>query len=379
MSDCIYVIKGGNEFVKLEAAEYAKEDDFQALLEKFPSLLSGELIDPVSPREWLLVGREVGVPDTDDGPSRWSLDHLFVDQEGIPTLVEVKRQSDTRLRREVVGQMLDYAANAAVYWPADFLQQEFRKTCNRNGKDPDLILQQFLGNSEISEGKFWPKVAARLAAGDMRLIFFADRVGPELQRIVEYLNEQMRQTEVLALEVRRYVGEDLSTHIPRVMGLTTSASLAKSGGASPRRKWNEADFLAESASLPIEIQAALARVLGLSKMIGWDRRFGTGAVDGSLSLVRPTISGRSLLSVWTNGSLTLQLGWLDGASGDKPKREQMRDGLARIGHELFGLQLPPDLKSFYPNVSGPIWAPKVDEFLSRLGQLIAVVDTATTS
>src|SRR4051794_12230288 len=41
------------------------------------------------------------------GSSRWSLDHLFVDQEGVPTLVEVKRSSDTRARREVVAQMLD--------------------------------------------------------------------------------------------------------------------------------------------------------------------------------------------------------------------------------------------------------------------------------
>jgi hypothetical protein len=33
------------------------------------------------------------------------------DQNAVPTLVEVKRSSDTRIRREVVGQMLDYAAN----------------------------------------------------------------------------------------------------------------------------------------------------------------------------------------------------------------------------------------------------------------------------
>ena len=32
----------------------------------------------------------------------------------MPTLVEVKRSSDTRIRREVVGQMLHYAANAVV-------------------------------------------------------------------------------------------------------------------------------------------------------------------------------------------------------------------------------------------------------------------------
>jgi len=57
----------------------------------------------------------MSIPDREDGSGRWSLDHLFLDQDSIPTLVEVKRSSDTRIRREVVGQILDYAANALVY------------------------------------------------------------------------------------------------------------------------------------------------------------------------------------------------------------------------------------------------------------------------
>jgi hypothetical protein len=40
------------------------------------------------------VTREAGVPDGDDASDRWSLDHLFLDQDGVPTLVEVKRSSD---------------------------------------------------------------------------------------------------------------------------------------------------------------------------------------------------------------------------------------------------------------------------------------------
>jgi hypothetical protein len=45
------------------------------------------------------------------GGAWWSLDHLVVDQDAVPTFVEVKRASDTPARREVVAQMLDYAAN----------------------------------------------------------------------------------------------------------------------------------------------------------------------------------------------------------------------------------------------------------------------------
>jgi hypothetical protein len=42
-----------------------------------------------------LIKREKSIPAEDNGSGRWSVDHLFVDQDGIPTLVEVKRQSDT--------------------------------------------------------------------------------------------------------------------------------------------------------------------------------------------------------------------------------------------------------------------------------------------
>ena len=54
----------------------------------------------------------MGIPGDEDGGGRWSLDHLFLDQDANPTLVEVKRSTDTRIRREVVGQVLDYVANA---------------------------------------------------------------------------------------------------------------------------------------------------------------------------------------------------------------------------------------------------------------------------
>ncbi|KOG37546.1 hypothetical protein [Streptomyces decoyicus] len=34
----------------------------------------------------------------------------------MPTLVQVERDADTRVRREVVGRMLNYLANGACYW-----------------------------------------------------------------------------------------------------------------------------------------------------------------------------------------------------------------------------------------------------------------------
>jgi hypothetical protein len=73
-----------------------------------PSAIGGNQIDAKEPKRFLLIEQECGVPAREAGADRWSIDHLFIDQDAIPTIVEVKRSSDTRIRREVVGQMLDY-------------------------------------------------------------------------------------------------------------------------------------------------------------------------------------------------------------------------------------------------------------------------------
>src|SRR5690606_21214758 len=104
---------------------YASEARLQELLASYPNLVPGEQIDTNAPRRWLLVKREASIPAEEDGAGRWSVDHLFLDQDAVPTLIEVKRSTDTRIRREVVGQMLDYAANCVVYWPVEYMRAQF--------------------------------------------------------------------------------------------------------------------------------------------------------------------------------------------------------------------------------------------------------------
>ena len=112
---CAIYLKVGEELVEMVEQPYEAEDVLQRLLADYPGLLAGDL-DEEPRRRWLLVQREIGIAGEEDGSDRWSLDHLFLDRDGVPTLVEVKRSSDTRLRREVVGQLLDYAANASAFW-----------------------------------------------------------------------------------------------------------------------------------------------------------------------------------------------------------------------------------------------------------------------
>lgn len=224
----VFVLTTPESLVALEPAEFVAENDFQELLERFPELLSGDRM-VTDKRRWLLLKREKSVPSGDGGTGRWSLDHLFVDQEGIPTLVEVKRASDTRLRREVVGQMLDYAANGIVYWPIEKLVAEFEAECRAQTLDPDEVMQQRLGSDIVPE-ELWQQVNINLQAGRIRMIFVADRIPSELRRIVEFLNQQMDPAEVLALELRQFAGRDLKTIVPVVYGQTEGAQQKKAAG-----------------------------------------------------------------------------------------------------------------------------------------------------
>src|SRR4051812_37019620 len=164
----------------MEEAPYDSEGLLQKLLADHPDLLAGDQINAEEPRRWLLVTREMTVPGEQDGAGRWALDHLFLDQDATPTLVEVKRSSDTRIRREVIGQMLDYAANAVAYWPVEEIKAKFESRCNEDGLDPEAELSGFLAEGR-DVSSFWQQVKTNLQAGRVRLIFIADEIQPELR------------------------------------------------------------------------------------------------------------------------------------------------------------------------------------------------------
>src|SRR3954464_5004395 len=182
MAGRIYLLNGESKLIAMEESPYDSETLLQKLLADHPDALDGDQIDAEEPRRWLLVTREMAVPGEQDGAGRWSLDHLFLDQDAIPTMVEVKRSTDTRIRREVVGQMLDYAANAVAYWPVETVRARFEEGCRQRGADPAAEVETLAGPGAGAED-FWQRVKTNLQAGRVRMVFVADVIPQELRRI----------------------------------------------------------------------------------------------------------------------------------------------------------------------------------------------------
>jgi hypothetical protein len=368
----IYLIQNDKSLQALSQQPYPNEDDFQSLLEQYPDLLAGDQMNEGAPRRWLLVAREMGVPGEEGGPNQWSLDHLFLDQDGIPTLVEVKRAGDTRIRREVVGQMLDYAANAVVYWPVETVRTRFEATCAKHQAGPAQLLADLLGvtpDDGAALDAFWSQVKTNLQAAKIRLVFVADEIPPELRRIVEFLNATMDPVEVLAVEIHQYVGQGLKTLVPRVMGQTADAQARKGIAGRQARTWDEASFFAElERRHGAEKAAAARRILDWAEERKLHLWWGQGSQDGSffpmLDHNGPTYW---LISVWTYGRVKMQFQMMKKQPpfDDLQKREELRTRLNAIR----GIAIPPDGVERRP--SFPLAALCDD---SAMKQFLAVLD-----
>jgi len=284
MNPGIFLIQNNEELVEMNEQQYDSERLLQSWLAKYPALLVGNQIDSKEPRRWLLIEQECAVPSEVGGAGRWAIDHLFLDQDAIPTIVEVKRSTDTRIRREVVGQMLDYAANATVHWPVAHMRERFAANCEAAGVDPEEKLREFL-EEELEPEDFWQNAERNLRDRNIRLLFVADFIPAELQRIVEFLNDQMDKTEVLAIEIKQFVGaQGLRSLVPRVIGQTSEGQQKKASGTRATKGWNEEKLLSA-----VEEKRGVAEANVVRRLLEWAKQnvtrvsYGHGVQDGSFS------------------------------------------------------------------------------------------------
>ena len=223
MGERIYLMSQGERLQPLEEELFGNEDELQTLIADHPELLDGEQMRPGDPRRWVLVTREKSISESPGAGGRWSVDHLIVDQDAVPTLVEVKRGENPEIRRSVVGQMLEYAAHAAATWTADELRRSFEESSRERGLDPEEAIADLLGPDEAaSADRFWDDVSRNLAANRLRLLFVADEIPEPLKRVAAFLHAQMPGIEVFAVEVKRFRGGGAQTLVPRVFGSTAS-------------------------------------------------------------------------------------------------------------------------------------------------------------
>lgn len=278
----------------LEVARYDDEAALQRLIASHPDVLAGEQMTPQEPRRWLLIRREMGIADSSAAADRWSVDHLLIDQDAVPTLVEAKLEDNPDIRRKVVGQLLEYAAHATRYWTIEDIRGRFE--AEHGGEEQARAhLAEFLDEPELADGSyeaFWARVGTNLRADNVRLLFAVDRIPDELAHVVAFLNRNMEHVDVLAVELRQFRTQGARTLVPRVFG---GSGPTRTGRGGPRHTHTLETLLAEFPEGAV--RDAARELLARSERAG--ARLGWGAAGVSIRGTSPA---------WPKGLLTVA--WL---------------------------------------------------------------------
>ena len=161
------------------------------------------------------------------------LDALYLTPTGRIILAEFKLWRNPSARREVVGQILDYARELAS-WSYDDLEREVR---NRVKRSPFDIVSEVHG--DLQEHIFSDAIARRLRRGEFLLLIIGDGIREGVKHIVSYVQKHSGLRFNLALiEAAIYTRADSEDLIiqPRVLARTEllpRTILVRSSGPSP--------------------------------------------------------------------------------------------------------------------------------------------------
>jgi len=363
----VYVLDRNGNTVAMDTIYCVNEDlELQRILELNPDMIPGDQINPSDPRRWMVVKREMPVPDPGTGSNRWSIDLFFVDQDAMPTFIECKRYNDTRARREVVGQMLDYAANGHYYWSKEDIRAYAEEAATRHGVSLEDEIKRLQPEEPDSVDEFFQRVQDNLREGQIRLLFFMEAAPPELKSIVDFLNKQMERSEVLLVEARQYERDGTRIVVPILFGYTEEARQVKKTvliTTGQKRKWDKESFFVSAREKLQESQVLLVnriydKAQDLKCVISW----GSGRIHGSFFIKWPHVGPLPVFTVYADGSISINFG----SYNKTPEHKEFASFINQTWQEHVGISPPDDYERRYPNFKIDMWAGKADGVLKAL-------------
>ena len=257
------------------------------------------------------VGREVSV-------ASGSVDLLYLDNKGTLNLVEVKLDSNREVRRNVVGQILEYASQM-INWDYDEIEERALAYASQLDSNLFSYLESQVGELDMERGEFEDRVVNQLQDGEIRLIVAVNNMVDTLRNIITFLNNYTT-FEIYALQIDQYKAEEWNVYVPRLFGYKS-----KSHNGPSRGNWDEPSFFEEAEnSLEADEFALLQSLFNLvdpsnkeendgieADEISW----GTGVRRGSFNPIFHSIGGKSLFSAYSDGEINVNAGFHKGIEG----------------------------------------------------------------
>jgi hypothetical protein len=266
-------VNQGEKWGHLNHTEYSGEAHLQNILYNDPDVIpledvyaDGESV-PIK-----LMLKEVGLEGSG------SVDLLGVDEIGNIFIIETKLAKNPEAKREVIGQVLEYAAflqGKEVDWLDEITKKKKQLT----------IAQHFEGEPNWDRESFMQRLHDNLKSGTFKLFIVVDETNVALQKTINRMKE--RGEEIYALELRYFNKNGTEILVPSVH------TGRKQAEGKPRIYWTKEKFFEEAEKhIPDEqTRQTLMQLFEFSNQfsnqIGGKVDFGSGRTIGTFSLRFP--------------------------------------------------------------------------------------------
>jgi len=353
----LIISKNSKNAKKIEKSVIDQEDYLQKYIYDNPETIP--LYEIKEDIRICILAREVL---TNSGP----IDAFGIDKDGEIYIIETKlyKNPDKRL---VVAQVLDYGASL---WKnntdfdnfINFFEKESTKKFNVN-----LIqrLKDFFQLTEEEISILFENLKRNLGDGNFKFVVLMDRLHSQLKDLIIFIN-QNSQFDIYAVELDYYKYQDYEILIPKLFGAEVKKDISVQGSVGGRKKWNETDFFNEiSNKLDKKYLESIKKLFDFSKQEADQISWGTGISRGSFNPKFNKISVRSLYSVFTDGTLQINFGWLN--DNDETKRTRTTFGESLI--KIRDFSIPKDFTEIYVNIPIEKWYKHIDEFIKIIKEI----------
>jgi hypothetical protein len=354
----IIISKMGKDAKKIERSSFEQEDYLQRYMYENTDILP--LYDIKEDIRLLIVAREF---PTNCG----AIDALGIDNDGNIYIIETKlyKNPDKRL---VVAQVLDYGASL---WHSYNNFNEFVKQIDKQiNKLFNVNLNQkfkdFFGIIDDEVSILLENLKENLSNGNFKFVVVMDKLHSQLKDLIVFINQNSR-FDIFGIEMEYYKYEDYEIIIPKLFGSEVKKEIGISTCVGTRKKWDEESFF-EDAKIKLK-ENEMKSVMTLyefSKENADQISWGTGTVRASFNSKFSKISAKSLYTVFSDGTLQINFGWLK----DSEITQKYRDEFKKELEKLEGFVIPYDYQNKWVPVSIEIWGSKVNEFIKIIKELI---------
>ncbi len=207
--------RSDGEWRRMSGSNQQADDSLHNLIRQMPEFISIEDLEPEGASMKLCIEHSSANDTEDDGGL------IGIDDNGRITIVECRVANDSSVRREILGQALEYAA---TLWQMSY--EEFDDMVVRSeGSSLVELMSERIPAKEWSEEAFRDAIIDTLNRGNFRLIMAIQEMTDKLKQVIRFLRARGALSfETYALEIQRFSDGETEIAIPR---LTSFAELGQ--------------------------------------------------------------------------------------------------------------------------------------------------------